>query len=93
MEKKSEWRKWQQAVLLLAVCDTSETTPKPILEPSLEGGIEGWQDCYQHLPCVPVLPLLLRLAGHPGRREQEGSLQTSGMFSHCRAPPRCPSCS
>lgn len=46
-----------------------------------------------HLPYVPVLPLLPRLAGHPGRRALEGSLQTSGMFSHCRAPPRCPSCS
>lgn len=46
-----------------------------------------------HLPCVPVLPLLPRLAGHPGRRALEGSLQTSGMFSHCRAPPHCPNCS
>lgn len=46
-----------------------------------------------HLPCVPALPLPVRLAGRPGRRGLEGSLQTSGMFSHCRAPPRCLSCS
>lgn len=39
--KNSEWRKWQQAVLLLAEVDTRKTTSKPILEYILVGGIEG----------------------------------------------------
>ena len=105
--RKSQWRKCEQALLLLPESNTRETTLAKANPRSQSAGrdwgvaglhlsshpIASLPRKDAHLPYVPALPLLLRLAGHPGRRVLEGSLQTWGLFSHCRAPPRCPSCS